>query len=234
MSGPLPAPPSVVAITRLAKSVPGGRVLFTSLDLAVAPGEIVAIMGESGIGKSTLLNLIAGLDQADTGSIAINGAVLAGLDDDACTRLRRTAIGFVFQAFHILPHLTLAQNIALPLALARAPAAAALDRARTMLAKVGLAGRGEDYPAQLSGGELQRIAIARALIHAPPLILADEPTGNLDRHTGDEVVHLLEALNGKGVTLIVVTHDPALGARAGRQLVMEDGQLKHDSAHAPG
>jgi putative ABC transport system ATP-binding protein len=163
--------------------VPGGRVLFDGLDLAVAPGEFVAIMGESGSGKSTLLNLIAGLDTADSGSIAIKGAVLDGLDDDSRTKLRREAIGFVFQAFHILPHLTLAQNIALPLVLQHLSAREAEERAHAMLASVGLPGRGNDFPRALSGGELQRVAIARALVHRPSLILADEPTGNLDPET---------------------------------------------------
>jgi putative ABC transport system ATP-binding protein len=214
-------PAAVVAITGLAKSLPGGRVLFRDLALEVAPGEIIAIMGESGIGKSTLLNLIAGLDRADSGSIAIAGAALGALDDDARTRLRRTAIGFVFQAFHILPHLTLAQNIALPLALAQVPATAALDRGRAMLAKVGLAGRGEDFPAQLSGGELQRIAIARALIHAPALILADEPTGNLDPETAGRILALLLAeARAAGAAMVIVTHSERAAAVADRVLVL--------------
>ena len=213
--------PSALAVTGLAKALPGGRVLFTGLDLAVAPGEIIAIMGESGIGKSTLLNLVAGLDRPDAGTITIAGAALAGLDDDAATRLRRERLGFVFQAFHILPHLTLAQNIALPLVLARQPGAIALPTAQAMLAKVGLDGRGDDYPAQLSGGELQRIAIARALVHRPALILADEPTGNLDPETADRVLALLLAeTRATGAAAVIVTHSDRAAAIADRVLVL--------------
>jgi putative ABC transport system ATP-binding protein len=215
------APPPVLAVTGLAKAVPGGRQLFHDLAFAVAPGEIVAIMGESGVGKSTLLNLVAGLDTADAGEIAIAGQDLAGLDDDARTLLRRNRIGFVFQAFHILPHLTLAQNIALPLVLARAPAAAALDRAAAMLAKVGLGTRGGDYPAQLSGGEMQRIAIARALVHTPALILADEPTGNLDPETAERVLALFVAeTRASGAGTVIVTHSDRAAQVADRVLVL--------------
>ncbi len=219
----MPAPPPAPALhlDRLCKSVPGGRRLFTGLDLAVAPGEIVAIMGESGIGKSTLLNLIAGLDTPDGGSIAIAGTPLAGIDDDARTLLRRDTIGFVFQAFHILPQLTVARNIALPLVLARSDASAALVRAEAMLAKVGLAGRGDDYPAQLSGGELQRIAIARALVHRPALILADEPTGNLDPDTATRILDLLRTeVRASGAAAIIVTHSDRAAAIADRALVL--------------
>jgi putative ABC transport system ATP-binding protein len=195
--------------------------LFAGLDLAAAPGEIIAIMGESGIGKSTLLNLIAGLDRPDAGSIAIAGDALAGLDDDAATRLRRDRLGFVFQAFHILPHLTLAQNIALPLVLAHRHAGEALATAEAMLAKVGLAGRGGDYPAQVSGGELQRIAIARALVHRPALILADEPTGNLDPETAERILSLLLAeARATGAAAVIVTHSDRAAAIADRVLVL--------------
>ena len=214
---PVPA----LAIHALAKSVPGGRMLFAQLEMVVAPGEIVAIMGESGVGKSTFLNLVAGLDTADAGSIAIAGTALAGLTDDARTLLRRDHIGFVFQAFHILPHLSLAQNIALPLVLAHTDAAAALARAATMLAAVGLAGRAGDYPAQLSGGELQRIAIARALVHRPALILADEPTGNLDPETAERILALLLAeVRASGAAAIIVTHSDRAAAIADRVLTL--------------
>ncbi len=210
-----------LSVTGLAKAVPGGRLLFQGLDLAVAPGEIIAIMGESGIGKSTLLNLIAGLDRPDAGTIAIAGDALAGLDDDAATRLRRDRLGFVFQAFHILPHLTLAQNIALPLVLAHKPAGDALTAAEAVLAKVGLPGRGGDYPAQVSGGELQRIAIARALVHRPALILADEPTGNLDPDTADRILALLLAeARASGAAAVIVTHSDRAAAIADRVLVL--------------
>ena len=224
-AAPLPVP--VLQIRQLGKSVPGGRQLFHGLEMAVAPGEIVAIMGESGIGKSTLLNLIAGLDSADAGDIAIAGASLAGLPDDARTVLRRDHIGFVFQAFHILPHLTLAQNIALPLVLAHAAQAPALQRGEAMLAAVGLGGRGGDYPAQLSGGELQRIAIARALVHRPALILADEPTGNLDPETAARILALLLAeARASGAAAIIVTHSERAAAVADRVLVLgRDGLM---------
>lgn len=211
----------VLSVTGLQKSVPGGRQLFSGLSLGVAPGEVVAIMGESGVGKSTLLNLIAGLDTADAGSIAIAGHDLAALSDDARTLLRRDHIGFVFQAFHILPHLTLAQNIALPLVLARAAPTKSLTRATEMLAKVGLGGRGNDFPAQLSGGEMQRIAIARALVHAPALILADEPTGNLDPETAERVLALFIAeTRASGAGTVIVTHSERAAAVADRALTL--------------
>src|ERR1700751_323458 len=160
-----------LVISGLKKTVAGGPVLFCALGLFVAAGEVVAIMGESGAGKSTLLNLIAGLDLPDEGRILIDGAPLEGLDEDELTALRRDRIGFVFQAFHILPHLTLAQNVALPVVLAPTPARQALARAQALLDPVGTPGRANDYPAQLSGGELQRVAIARAQVHRPALLL---------------------------------------------------------------
>lgn len=211
----------VLSVSGLAKAVPGGRQLFAGLALNVIPGEVVAIMGESGVGKSTLLNLVAGLDTADAGHIAIDGRDLATLDDDQRTLLRRNRIGFVFQAFHILPHLSLAQNIALPLVLAQVSAGEALPRATAMLDKVGLAGRGGDYPAQLSGGEMQRIAIARALVHAPALILADEPTGNLDPETATRILALFIAeTRASGAGTIIVTHSDRAAAAADRVLVL--------------
>lgn len=214
-----PAPKPALAVIALKKSVPGGRQLFTDLDLVVSPGEVVAIMGESGVGKSTLLNLIAGLDIADGGEIVIGGVSLAGLDDDARTLLRRDRIGFVFQAFHVLPHLTLAQNVALPMVLAHARGADLLGRAEHLLAAVGLAGRGQAFPAQLSGGELQRIAVARALIHHPALILADEPTGNLDPETGDRILDLFQAqVRERGAAAVIVTHSDRAAAIADRTL----------------
>ena len=220
------AAPPVLSVSGLAKAVPGGRQLFSGLELDVLPGEVVAIMGESGVGKSTLLNLVAGLDTPDTGRIIIGGHDLGSLDDDARTLLRRDRIGFVFQAFHILPHLSLAQNIALPLVLARVPAGTALPRATAMLGKVGLAGRGGDYPAQLSGGEMQRIAIARALVHAPALILADEPTGNLDPETAARILALFIAeTRASGAGTVIVTHSDRAAAAADRVLVLGPGGL---------
>ena len=211
----------------LAKSLPGGRVLFRDLDLAVGPGEFVAVMGESGVGKSTLLNLIAGLDAADAGEIVIGGRALSGLDDDGHTLLRRDRIGFVFQAFHILPHLTLARNVALPLVLARAEPQGALARAREMLAAVGLSGREEDFPRQLSGGELQRVAIARALVHRPALILADEPTGNLDPDTAGRILDLFaDQARQAGAAALIVTHSETAAAVADRTLMLTRQGLK--------
>jgi putative ABC transport system ATP-binding protein len=211
----------LLSVTALKKTVPGGRVLFAGLELFLSPGEFVAIMGESGAGKSTLLNLIAGLDVADAGSIAIRGMTLDGLDDDARTRLRREAIGFVFQAFHILPHLNLAQNVALPLVLQHISAADAHARATEMLGSVGLPGRGEDFPRALSGGELQRVAIARALVHRPSLILADEPTGNLDPETAARILDLFaKEVRESGAAVLLVTHSHVAAAVADRTLTL--------------
>ena len=215
------APTPTLALKALTKSVPGGRVLVEGLDLTLAPGEFVAVMGESGVGKSTLLNLIAGLDQPDSGEVAIGGVALSALDDDARTRLRRDRIGFVFQAFHILPHLTLAQNVALPLVLQKAPGAEALARAGALLEAVGLPGRAGDFPQQLSGGEMQRVAIARALVHRPALILADEPTGNLDPDTADRVLALFAAqVRESGAAALLVTHSEVAAASADRILTL--------------
>ncbi|UTP37893.1 ABC transporter ATP-binding protein [Phenylobacterium sp. LH3H17] len=211
----------ILSLRSLAKSVPGGRVLFEGLDLDLHAGEFVAVMGESGVGKSTLLNLIAGLDGADAGQVAIDGVGLETLDDDARTGLRRDRIGFVFQAFHILPHLTLGQNVALPLVLQRAPGAEALARAGAMLDAVGLPGRAGDFPHQLSGGEMQRVAIARALVHRPGLILADEPTGNLDPETAGRVLELFAGqVRQSGAAALLVTHSDVAAAAADRVLTL--------------
>jgi putative ABC transport system ATP-binding protein len=213
-------------LERLTKSVPGGRVLFRGLDLSVEPGEFVAILGESGSGKSTLLNIIAGLDNVDAGAVTIDGEALAGLDDRALTQLRRRRVGFVFQAFHVLPYLTLEKNVALPIALGPGPASDALDRAREMLAAVGLAGRADAYPRDLSGGELQRVAIARALVHDPALILADEPTGNLDPETAARIMALFaSATHERGAGAVLVTHSAAAAAVADRKLVLTPNGL---------
>jgi putative ABC transport system ATP-binding protein len=207
----------------------GTRVVLSGLDFTLAPGEYVAVMGESGVGKSTLLNLVAGLDHADGGELLIDGVAMSGLDDDAATLLRRQKLGFIFQAFHILPHLTLEQNVALPLLLNRMP----LARAGELLAAVGLAGRGADFPRQLSGGELQRVAIARALAHRPRLLLADEPTGNLDPDTAHDVLELLRAeIKSSGASAIMVTHSHAAAASADRVLLLTRDGLHPASAGA--
>ncbi|MBL8450830.1 MAG: ABC transporter ATP-binding protein [Dechloromonas sp.] len=203
---------------------------LVQLDLTIDAGEYVAVMGPSGSGKSTLLNLLGLLDRPNAGIYRLEGRDVTTLSPEEQARVRSRRIGFVFQSFHLVPRLSAAENIALPMTLAGIPPKERAGRVARALADFGLENRADHRPDQLSGGQRQRVAIARATVMEPALLLADEPTGNLDRHTGDEVVHLLEELNGRGVTLVVVTHDPTLGARAKRQLVMEDGRLKHDSA----
>jgi putative ABC transport system ATP-binding protein len=214
---------SVLAATGLARAVPlaggGRRSLFSGVSIALAPGEVVAITGESGVGKSTLLNVIAGLDAADAGEVLIGGRDVAALAEPERAKLRASALGFVFQAFHVLPHLSLARNVALPCLLAGMNAADALARAETVLADVGLAGRGGDWPAVLSGGELQRVAIARALVHRPGLVLADEPTGNLDPETAGRILDLLLAqARDRRAAVLIVTHSEMVAAAADRVL----------------
>jgi putative ABC transport system ATP-binding protein len=194
-----------------------------ALDLAIDAGEYVAIMGPSGSGKSTLLNLLGLLDRPDAGSYVFEERDVTSLSAEEQAQVRRERIGFVFQSFHLVPRLTAAENIALPMMLAGIPVAERKRRVDRALADYGLASRAHHRPDQLSGGQRQRVAIARATIMRPAMILADEPTGNLDRATGEDVIHLLEGLNAEGVTLIVVTHDPALGERARRRIVMGDG-----------
>lgn len=195
--------------------------MFRNLSLSVAAGELVAIIGESGSGKSTLLNIAAGLDAHDEGQIQIGGEDLAALNERGLTDLRRRQIGFVFQAFHILPYLTLRKNVALPLALAACDKREVVARANAMLHLVGLGSRGDDYARDLSGGELQRIAIARALIHRPALILADEPTGNLDAETAARILQLFaDATRNSGAAALLVTHSAAAAAIADRTLVL--------------
>ena len=194
----------------------GSTPVFANVQFAVAPGEFVAIVGDSGVGKSTLLNCLAGLDTWDTGSITHGTTDLGQLDDTARALWRRAQVGFVFQAFHVLPHLDVAQNVALPLMLLGQSDAA---RVHHMLAAVGLEGLGARLPQQLSGGQLQRVAIARALVHRPALLLADEPTGNLDPTTATRVMDLLLAQTREhGASLVLVTHSDAAAARADRVL----------------
>ena len=200
------------------------------LDLRIGAGEYVAVMGPSGSGKSTLLNILGLLDQPNAGHLLLEGRDVTTLSPDEQAAVRSRRIGFVFQSFHLVPRLTAAENIALPMVLAGMPPRERAQRVEQALQAYGLTNRAHHKPNELSGGQRQRVAIARATIMQPALLLADEPTGNLDRATGDEVVRLLESLNATGVTLIVVTHDPALGARAHRRLMMEDGGLQLDTA----
>jgi putative ABC transport system ATP-binding protein len=199
--------------------------ILRSLDLEVAPGEAVAILGASGSGKSTLLGLLAGLDQASGGEVWLCGRSLTGLDEDGRAALREGQVGFVFQDFQLLPTLTARENVILPLELgAIAKADAIADEA---LARVGLAARAGHYPRQLSGGEQQRVAIARAFAPRPGILFADEPTGNLDEATGEQVIDLLlELRRDSGAALVLVTHDPRLAGRCDRRLRMHDGHLE--------
>ena len=202
----------------------GETPVFTNVSLDVAPGEFVAIVGESGVGKSTLLNCMAGLDAWDSGSVLLDGQDVGALSDDARAVLRRHAVGFVFQAFHVLPHLDVTQNVALPLLLLGTPDDA---RVQAMLDAVGLTGLGDRLPQQLSGGQLQRVAIARALVHRPRLLLADEPTGNLDPGTAKTVMDaLIGQTHTHGASLVLVTHSDAAAARADRVV-----RLRADGVH---
>jgi putative ABC transport system ATP-binding protein len=199
------------------------------IDLNISIGEYVAVMGPSGSGKSTLLNLLGLLDRSDAGIYRLEGTDVTTLNADEQARVRSERIGFVFQSFHLVPRLTAAENIALPMMLAGIAAAERNRRVAKALREYGLEDRASHRPDQLSGGQRQRVAIARATVMQPAVILADEPTGNLDRATGEEVIRLLEELNTQGVTVVIVTHDQALGARAKRQITMLDGAIDSDS-----
>jgi len=211
---------------RLASGGRGVDVL-TDVSLDVPAGQFLAIAGPSGSGKSTLLGLIAGLDQPTAGRIEVAGVDITALDEDALARFRRDHVGYVFQSFHLLPTLTAQENVAVPLELAGEAGAAA--RAATLLAEVGLAERAHHYPVQLSGGEQQRVAVARAMARRPTLLLADEPTGNLDSATGKQIIELLVGMNRRlGSTLVLVTHDTALAAHADRVVTLRDGRIVSD------
>jgi putative ABC transport system ATP-binding protein len=213
------------------RSAAGVVTILDGVSFDVRPGEFVAVTGPSGSGKSTLLGLIAGLDRPTAGSIRVDGVELASLDEDALARLRLAKIGYVFQAFHLIPTLTALENVAVPLDLGGVPDAAV--RASALLEEVGLKMRGGHYPAELSGGEQQRVALARAVANHPGLLLADEPTGNLDSATGAQIIDLLVGLHRRhGTTVILVTHDPALAAHAGRVVELRDGRVVADSATA--
>ena len=206
----------------------GGRPVHAlrDVDITIPDGDYVSIMGPSGCGKSTLLNIIGCLDRPTAGRYHLDGADVAALDDRALSRIRGVKVGFVFQSFHLVPRMTAAANIELPMLLAGIDRAIRTERVRQALEAVGLTERALHRPEQLSGGERQRVAIARAIVMGPSVLLADEPTGNLDTKAGDEIVSLLEGMNASGLTLIIVTHDPDIGHRARTQLHMRDGVIE--------
>lgn len=210
----------------------GGRPVHALRDvtLSIGAGEYVSVMGPSGSGKSTLLSLLGGLDRPTAGSYRFEGREVASLPDDDLSRLRRERIGFVFQSFHLVPRMTALENVALPLLLAGVAPKDRTSRAAEALASVGLSPRLDHRPDQLSGGEKQRVCLARAVVTRPGLVLADEPTGNLDSASGAEIVALLERLHASGITLLVVTHDAGIGGRAQRRVRLADGRVVGDDA----
>ena len=226
---------SMIVVSGLRKSLRTGGAtveILKGIDFTVGRGEFVAIMGASGSGKSTLLGLLAGLDDPTSGSVALNGTVISNLAEDRLAQLRGRTIGFVFQSYQLIPTLTALENVLLPYELNDDAGghAAGLERARELLKSVGLSARMDHYPVQLSGGEQQRVALARAFILRPPIVLADEPTGNLDTVNGEHILELLLHLNHvEGTTLVLVTHDPALAAHAGRVITLRDGMVVGDA-----
>ena len=219
----------MLSVRNLSKSFSGPRAkaILRDISFELEAGDYVAVMGESGIGKSTLLNLLAGLDRPDSGQVLIDGVELSALEDDEATKMRRENMGFVFQAFHVLPYLTVAQNVALPLVLNKIGNKMMDKRVASMLKAVKLGDRGESLPRELSGGELQRVAIARALVHKPRLVFADEPTGNLDPESAKEVLELLRAcVKEEGAAGILVTHSQAAAKTADRTYVLTEAGLQ--------
>jgi putative ABC transport system ATP-binding protein len=227
-SNPAPA----IQVSALTKSIPTAthRVdILRGIDLQIERGEFVAIMGPSGSGKSTLLGLLAGLDTPTSGRIILDGEDITGLNEDRMALLRGRKVGFVFQSYHLLPTLTAEENVLLPYELTGGNGVDGPKRARELLESVGLLDRRDHYPVQLSGGEQQRVALARAFMVRPPILLADEPTGNLDTQNGQHVLELLISLNQReGTTLVLVTHDPALSSRASRRITLRDGRIVSD------
>jgi putative ABC transport system ATP-binding protein len=218
-----------VRAERVSRHYPMGSATVRALDevsLEIAQGEFVALLGSSGSGKSTLLNLLAGLDHATSGSIVVEGKDLAKMSSEELARYRRHTVGMVFQSFNLIPSMTLLENVELPMRFAEIERGERTKRANEALARVGLGKRVEHRPTELSGGEQQRGAIARSLVNRPSLLLADEPTGNLDSRTGEEIMHLIGELNGEGMTVVMVTHERALADRyAQRQIFLSDGRL---------
>jgi putative ABC transport system ATP-binding protein len=227
---------SMVRLERVSKAYGDGSQVsaLTEVNVRINRGERVAVMGPSGSGKSTLLNLICGLDVPTTGRVLVAGAELSSLSDDDCTRLRREKIGMIFQTFNLLPTLTAVENVALPLRLQGQSRRSAEESARQLLAATGLQERAAHRPDEMSGGERQRTAIARALIFRPPLLLADEPTGNLDSQTGEEILQLLDELHQDlGMTIVIVTHNESAAAHCERQIILRDGRIARDYEARP-
>jgi putative ABC transport system ATP-binding protein len=225
----------LIALEGVHKRYEAGRTdvhALRGVDLRVAAGEWVALMGPSGAGKTTLLEVLGCLSRPSEGRYRLAGAAVEELDPDGLARLRGERIGFVFQSFALLPRLSALENVELPLVYRRRPRAERRERALAALARVGLEARAGHRPAELSGGECQRVAIARALVNRPSLLLADEPTGNLDSHTSEEILALLEALHREGNTVVLVTHDPGIGARAARLVTIRDGRIESDVARS--
>jgi putative ABC transport system ATP-binding protein len=223
--------PSLIELEDVHRSYAMGHGAVRALrgvSLRVERGEYVAVMGPSGSGKSTLLQMIGCLDRPSRGRYVLDGTPVAELDDEELSRLRSRKIGFVFQAFHLIPQLDVAENVELPLVYQGVDPASRAQRSAEVLAQVGLSGRSAHRPRELSGGECQRVAVARALVASPDLLLADEPTGNLDSRTGEEIMDLLDALNAKGVSVVLVTHDLAKARRARRVVLMQDGAIARE------
>ena len=222
---------AVIRVAGLGKSYETAAGLFPALkgvDLEVRPGEFIAIMGPSGSGKSTFMNLLGCLDTPTVGDYFLAGENVAHMDKDALALLRNRTLGFVFQGFNLLPRMSLQDNVALPLVYAGVDRETRREKARELLAKVGLGKYAESLPNRISGGQQQRVAIARALVNSPRLILADEPTGNLDSHTSEEIMRLFEELNGEGITIVLVTHEPDIAVHCKRQVRFLDGQIVSD------
>jgi putative ABC transport system ATP-binding protein len=230
-TAPRAASPALAELDRVSKRYavgPQWLEVLREVSLRIAPGDFLAVMGPSGAGKSTLLHVLGCLERPSSGNVRLEGLAVEALDDRTLSRLRNTRVGFVFQAFHLIPRLTVLENVEVPLLYARVPAAESRRRARDVVASVGLAERAHHAPAELSGGERQRAAIARALVNDPALILADEPTGNLDARTGGEIMELLSRLNGEGRAVVVVTHNDGVAASARRTVRMRDGRIDDD------